>query len=735
MLTPKNYEVLGLSEEEYQRIIALLKREPSLTELAMFSVEWSEHCGYIHSKKMLQLLPKTGKYPALIGEDSGGIIIDGFSIVFKMESHNHPSQVEPKQGAATGVGGIIRDIFTAGARPMALLDSLRFGSLQEPYNKYLFTGVVDGIQFYGNCVGVPTVGGEIYFDENYSGNCLVNVMCIGIAKQNKIARARAQGKGNLILYAGSSTGRDGIGGCSILASKEFKEGEEKRPTVQIGDPFTEKCLIEATLEAISTGYVVGIKDMGAAGLTCASSEMAQAGNSGIEIELERVPLREQNMEPWEIMMSESQERMLLCVKKGKEEIIEKIFSKWGLNANVIGEVTNDGIVHIRYKGKSVVEVKADDLTNAPMYDVSCTKPDYLNQINSLDMNKIAEPKDYNKVLTKLLGSPSIASKEWVYQQYDHMVQTNTIVSPGSDAAVLRLKGMNKAIAATTDCNSRYCYLNPYQGAQIAVAEAARNLVCSGAEPAAVTDCLNFGNPTKPERFWQFKKCVEGIVSACQFFELPVVSGNVSFYNESPKGAIFPTPAIGMIGIINNIKRTCTQYFKKENEIIILLGICKEELGGSDYLKEIHKLVRGPAPELNLGFEEAVQETAKEAIKKGLVSSAHDCSEGGLAVALAESCISYKENMIGAVVDNLDFSIRTDALLFGESQSRVILSCGARFAKEIKKIAERHQAPFRVIGRTGGNNFKILDKRKEIINLSLEKLSGHWRQALKKIIEI
>jgi phosphoribosylformylglycinamidine synthase len=732
MVTPKNYEALGLSEEEYRKIIALLGRTPTLTELAMFSVEWSEHCGYTHSKKMLRLLPKTGKYPTLIGEDSGGIIVNGLAIVFKMESHNHPSQVEPKQGAATGVGGIIRDIFTAGARPIALLDSLRFGLPKEPYNKYLLTSVVDGIQFYGNCVGVPTVGGEIYFDESYSGNCLVNVMCVGIAKKERIARARAKGKGNSIIYAGSSTGRDGIGGCSILASKEFKKDEEKRPTVQIGDPFTEKCLIEATLEALSTGLVVGIKDMGAAGLTCASSEMAAAGKSGIKIELEKVPLREQNMAPWEIMMSESQERMLLCVRRGKEKIIEKIFSKWGLNANVIGEVTNDGMVHIKYKGKPQVKVKADDLTSAPMYDVSYKKPDYLDEANRLDINRIIEPRDYNKVLLKLLGSPCIASKEWVYQQYDHMVQTNTIVLPGSDAAVLRLKGTDKAIAATTDCNSRYCYLNPYRGAQIAVAEAARNLVCSGAEPAAVTDCLNFGNPTKPERFWQFKKCVEGIASSCQIFNLPVVSGNVSFYNESPNGAIFPTPAIGMIGIINNIKKTCTQYFKKENEAIILLGICKEELGGSDYLKEIHKLIRGDTPELNLSLEQAVQETTKEAIKKGLVSSAHDCSEGGLAVALAESCISNKENMIGALVDNLDFSIRKDALLFGESQSRVILSCSARFAKEIKKIADKRQAPFSVIGRTGGENFKILDKRKKIIDLPLEKLSTHWHRALKNL---
>ncbi|MFA5410436.1 MAG: phosphoribosylformylglycinamidine synthase subunit PurL [Candidatus Omnitrophota bacterium] len=735
MTTPNNCQALGLSQDEYQKITALIGREPSLTELAMFSVEWSEHCGYIHSKRMLQLLPKTGKYPTLIGEDSGGIIVDDLAIVFKMESHNHPSQVEPKQGAATGVGGIIRDIFTAGARPIALLDSLRFGSLSEPYNKYLMRGVVDGIQFYGNCLGVPTVGGEIYFDQSYNGNCLVNVMCIGTAKKNKLSRARTKGSGNSIIYAGSSTGRDGIGGCSILASKEFKRGEEKRPTVQIGDPFTEKCLIEATLEALATGYVTGIKDMGAAGLTCASSEMASSGHTGIEIELKGVPLREKNMAPWEIMMSESQERMLLCVKKGKEKIIEKIFSKWGLNAALIGKVTGGRLVRIKHKGKVVAEVKADDLTSAPLYEVPCVKPDYLETVNRLDLHRLAEPKDYNQVLLKLLGSPSIASKEWAYRQYDHMVQTNTLVLPGSDAAVLRLKGTRKAIAATTDCNSSYCYLNPYRGAQIAVAEAARNLVCAGAEPAAVTDCLNFGNPTKPDRFWQFKHCVEGITSACQFFNLPVVSGNVSFYNESPQGAIFPTPAIGMIGIIQDAKKICTQYFKKENEAVVLLGVSKEELGGSGYLKEIHKTVRGDAPELDLYLEEAVQKTAREAISKGLVSSAHDCAEGGLLVALAESCISDRDNLLGAVIDNLTFEIRPDALFFGESQSRIILSCKNSSVPKIRKIADKYKAPLRVIGKTGGKKLVVLNGKRKPIALPLEDLSKAWHKSLEKQVSL
>ena len=735
MVEPAVWRSLGLKDDEYRKIQEGLGREPSPTELAMFSVEWSEHCGYPRSRNLLKLLPKTGKYQALIGEDSGGIIVDDLAIVFKMESHNHPSQVEPKQGAATGVGGIIRDIFTAGARPIASLNSLRFGPLQDSYNRYLLQGVVDGIQFYGNCIGVPTVGGEIYFEECYSGNCLVNVMSIGIASKKRLARARAEGCGNSIMYVGSSTGRDGIGGCSILASHGFKEDEEKRPTVQIGDPFTEKCLIEATLEALATGHIVGIKDMGAAGLTCSTSEMASAGDSGMEIELKYLPRRETHMEPWEVMMSESQERMLLCVKKGKEKEIENIFSKWDLNAVVIGKVIDGGLVHIKDKGRVVAKIKAHFLTQPTHYDMPFKKPDYLDKLNKFDLTRVPQPNNYSEVLIKLLKSPSICSKSWVYEQYDHMVQTNTIVLPGSDAAVLRLKGSNRAIAATTDCNSRYCHLNPYRGSQIAIAEAARNLVCSGAEPAAVTDCLNFGDPEKPDRFWQFKNCVEGIADACRFFNIPVVSGNVSFYNESPKGAIYPTPTIGMIGVVNDARRTCTQYFKEEVDIIILLGTCKEELGASEYLKEVHGQVRGDAPDLNLSTERAVQYTALEAIRKGLVNSAHDCSEGGLAVALAECCISNKESMIGAVIDNLNFTGRKDAILFGETQSRILISCRKESVKKIKDIAKKFGAPFQTIGKVGGNKFKILDGKRVLINLPLEEIHNRWANSLQSLITV
>ena len=728
MIKKEVYRSLGLKDEEYQKILGILKREPTPTELAMFSVEWSEHCGYPRSRNWLKLFPKKGKYQTLIGEDSGGIIVDDIAIVFKMESHNHPSQVEPRQGAATGVGGIIRDIFTAGARPIASLNSLRFGPLTDPYNRFLLRGVVDGIQFYGNCLGVPTVGGEIYFEESYSGNCLVNAMSIGIAKANELARAKAFGVGNPIMYVGASTGKDGIGGCSVLASHEFKEGEEKRPTVQIGDPFTEKCLIEATMEALKTGHVLGIKDMGAAGLTCSTSEMAEAGDSGIEIDLDKVPRREENMEPWEVMMSESQERMLVCVKKGKEKEIEEIFSKWDLNGVVIGYVIDEKLVRVKDKGKIVAEVKAKALTDAPIYDMPYEKPSYMDKLNKLNIKDISLPKNLNKVLEKILYSPSIASKNWVYEQYDHMVQTNTMVLPGSDAAVIRLKDTNKAIAATSDCNSRYCFLNPYRGAQIAVAEAARNLVCSGAEPAAVTDCLNFGNPEKPDRFWQFKNCVEGIVNACEYFNTPVISGNVSFYNESPKGAIYPTPTIGMVGIIDDVSYVATQYFKNKGDAVILLGVNKEELGGSEYLKVIHDLIKGDAPSLDLDLEKSVQKTALESIRGKLVNSAHDASEGGLAVALSE-CTMASKKKIGAKI-NLKETIRKDALLFGESQSRIILSSSKENVKKIEKIAKKNNTPFSVIGTTGGDSLEIKINDKEEINSKISNLERYWKNSLK-----
>ncbi len=727
-ITKEIYTSLGLTDGLYQRILKILKREPSLTELAMFSVEWSEHCGYLCSRKWLKKLPQTGKYETLISEDSGGIIVDDLAIVFKMESHNHPSQVEPKQGAATGVGGIIRDIFTAGARPIALLDSLRFGTLNHAYNRYLLKGVVDGIQSYGNCIGVPTVGGEIYFEDAYDGNCLVNVMCVGVAKKNQLMRAWAKGKGNAIIYAGAATGRDGIGGCSVLASAEFNEGEEKRPTVQIGDPFMEKCLVEATLEAIATGHLIGIKDMGAAGLTCSTSEMASSGGVGVDVDLKNVPLREADMQSWEIMMSESQERMLLCVKKGKEKIINNIFFKWGLNAGVIGRVTSDKLVRIKDKGKTVACIPADALTSSLIYDMPYKQPAYINKLQKLDIKRLKKPSNYNKAFLKILSSPTISNKSWVYEQYDHMVQTNTMILPGSDSAVLRLKGTNKALAVTTDCNGRYCYLDPYLGAQIAVAEAARNLACTGAEPAAVTDCLNFGNPQKPDRFWQFKNCVEGIISSCKHFHLPVISGNVSFYNESPNGAIYPTPTIGMVGVINDATKISTQVFKQPAELVILLGTCLEELGGSEYLKVIHGKVCGAPPKLDLDLESRTQSAILEMIKKSLISSAHDCSEGGLAVALAECCVFSEQVKIGVRIDKLPKKISTHAALFGETQSRIIISTHSNNLKKLKQITKKYKVNLSVIGQTTVEaRFKILAH----IDLPLKMVENAWRGSFAK----
>jgi len=714
MIEPAVYRELGLKDEEYQRIEQLLGRAPTPTELAMFSVEWSEHCGYPRSRPLLRLLPREGKFAPRIAGDAGGIeVAPGITVLFKLESHNHPSQVEPKQGAATGVGGIIRDIFTMGARPIASLNSLRFGELETSLAKFLFAGVVDGIQFYGNCVGVPTVGGEVYFNRCYRGNCLVNVMCVGVVATDRIALGRADGPGNAVMYVGSSTGRDGIGGCSVLASHEFGEGEEKRPTVQIGDPFTEKCLIEACLEALDTGAVVGMKDMGAAGLTCTTSEMAAAAGTGMDVDLALVPRREAGMEPYELMMSESQERMLLCVKAGEEERVASIFHKWDLNAVVIGRVTDDGILRVRDGGKIVAEMAAQDLASPPTYDMPTEQPAYITAAASRDLSALPLPKDYDRALLDLLVSPNIASKRWVWEQYDHMVQINTAVLPGGDAAVLRLKDLPEAsgappkcaIAVTTDCNSRYCYLDPYVGAQIAVAEAARNVVCTGAEPGGITDGLNFGNPEKPDRFWQFRRAVEGLADACRELRIPVVSGNVSFYNETPTDVIHPTPVIGMVGVIEEVELRCTMDFKQPGEVVILLGETLEELGGSEYLAIAHGIEAGRPPALNLGREKAVQATCLEAIRAGLVRSAHDCAEGGLAVALAECCI---RGGIGAELQlpSSQAHLRLDAALFGESQSRIILSVRAQDVKAVARIAESHGAPWSAIGAVGGKNLRI-----------------------------
>ncbi|KAJ1683916.1 hypothetical protein LUZ63_020869 [Rhynchospora breviuscula] len=679
---------LGMTEAEYNRVTDTLKREPTSTELAMISVEWSEHCGYPRSKNLLRLLPKDGHYASIAGADTGGIEVEpNLTVVFKMESHNHPSQVEPRQGAATGIGGIIRDIFTVGARPIANLNSLRFGLLDDPQHgakaRYLFGGVVDGISFYGNCMGIPTVAGEVAFNPSYRGNCLVGAMSVGVVASDAVASSAARGVGNPVMYFGNATGRDGIGGCSILASHEMSD-LAARPTVQVGDPFSEKCLLEATLEALRTGAMVSMKDMGAAGLTCTTCEQAADGiNSygeavGMDINLDLVPLREADMEAFEIMMSESQERMLGVVHAGREQEIIDIFEKWGTYARVVGHVTDDGNITIRRNGEVVAQLGALFLADAPRYDLPQEEPTYLSDRHKFDFGRVPLPTDYGQTLLQLLQAPNIASKEWVYSQYDHMVGTNTVVRPGEgDAAVLRLKESpsGKGLAVKADCNSRYVYLNPERGSQIAIAECARNLICVGAEPAGVTDCLCFGNPEKPDRFWTFARSIDGIASACRHFRVPVVSGNVSLYNESPDSAIHPSPLIGMIGVLEHVDHAVGMGFRDSGDLVVLIGDSKDELGGSEYLFAVHGLEEGDAPSLDLDRELNVHRLTLAAIRRQLIKSAHDCSDGGLAVTLAESCIAGE---IGASIElapevEAVANTRLDSVLFGESQSRIVVS--------------------------------------------------------------
>jgi phosphoribosylformylglycinamidine synthase len=732
----------GLTEEEYQKIVATLGREPNLTELGMFSVMWSEHCSYKSSRAFLKKLPTEG--PHVVqgpGENAGVVDIgDGLVAVFKMESHNHPSFIEPYQGAATGVGGILRDIFTMGARPIALLDSLRFGPLDTPKNRYLFGGVVSGIAGYGNCMGVPTVGGEVYFNEIYNHNPLVNVFCLGIARKDRIFRGQAAGVGNPVLYIGSKTGRDGIHGAT-MASDSFDEGSEsKRPTVQVGDPFTEKLLLEACLELMEKDLLVGIQDMGAAGLTSSSCEMASRAGTGIELELAEVPRREQGMTPYEVLLSESQERMLLVAKPGREGEVLDVCKKWDLDAAVIGRVTGDGMLRVKEKGVVVAEVLARALADdAPKYERPAAAPPYQDHLQSLPLELIPEPRDCNAVLDTLLASPTIAHKGWVFEQYDHMVQTNTLIRPGSDAAVLRVKGTDKALAVTADCNSLYCVLNPYVGASIAVAEAARNLVCAGARPLALTDCLNFGNPERPDIMWQFILAVEGIADTCKALRIPVVSGNVSFYNETRGLSIYPTPIIGMVGLVDHADRAVSQGFKAEGDAIILLGETGEDLGGTEYLRTIHHREQGTPPILNLDREIALQAVVLEAISQGLVRSAHDCAEGGLAVALAECCLSAPAGPMGAEVVLDAQGLRRDSVLFGESQSRIILSVKPGDLERIKALVQKAEVPLSVLGFAGGKRLtvSIRDEHGRAaleIDRPCQELAIIWRGALRSALE-
>lgn len=703
----------GLLKEEYEKICEILGRTPTYTELGIYSVMWSEHCSYKNSLVLLRTLPKEG--PSILakaGEENAGLIDigGGLAVAFKIESHNHPSAVEPYQGAATGVGGIMRDIFTMGARPIAALNSLRFGTLENSRNRYLFDGVIRGIGDYGNCLGIPTVAGEIYFDEAYSENPLVNAMSVGIVKTDRIARAIATGVGNPVFIFGSRTGRDGIHGATFASEEISEESEGKRPQVQVGDPFTEKLIMEATLEMIQKDCIVGIQDMGAAGITCSAAETAEKGGCGIELELDKTPLRENGMTPYEILLSESQERMLAIGKKGREQEVINICEKWDLNWAIFGRVTEGNKLKVNWEGETVAEIPVESLaagSGAPVYEREARRPEYLDSINHFDFEQLEQPKDLNVVLQKLLANPNIASKSWVYEQYDTMVRTNSVILPGSDAAVIRIKSTNKALAMTTDCNGRYVYLNPRRGAQIAVAEAARNVVCTGAKPLAVTNCLNFGNPYKPESFWQFKEAVLGMGEACRVFETPVTGGNVSFYNESPDGAIYPTPVIGMIGLLEDIDHVTPSSFQEEGDAIYILGKTFGEIGGSEYLSTFFDLVKGDVPNLDLNFEKRLQQFLLEVIQSGMIQSAHDTSEGGLAVALAECCIINRTNPLGASIQ-LEMDGRPDFILFGEDQSRLVVTCNQNNREKLESLALRREIPLQFLGETGGDKFRIND---------------------------
>ncbi|MBS0149748.1 MAG: phosphoribosylformylglycinamidine synthase subunit PurL [Nitrospira sp.] len=728
----------NLTGDEYNKIVDILGREPNITELGMFSVMWSEHCSYKSSRVHLKKLPTTG--PRVVqgpGENAGAVDIDdGLCVVFKMESHNHPSFIEPYQGAATGVGGILRDIFTMGARPIALLDSLRFGELHSPKNRHIMKGVVSGIAGYGNCMGVPTVGGEIVFNDIYALNPLVNVFCLGIAKKDKIFRGTAAGVGNPVIYFGSKTGRDGIHGATMASDSFDDTSEQKRPTVQVGDPFTEKLLLEACLELMERDLLVGIQDMGAAGLTSSSCEMASRAGNGIELDLTVVPRREPGMTPYEIMLSESQERMLMVAKAGKEDECIAVCRKWDLDVAVVGKVTADGILRVMDQGMVVAEIPAKALADdGPRYERPYQPPAYQDMLTNLNYDLIPDIKDGNGALLALLESPTIASKRWVYEQYDHMVRTNTMVRPGSDSAVVRIKGTNKAVAMTVDCNSRYCLLNPYEGARLAVAEAARNLVCSGAAPIGLTDCLNFGNPERSDIMWQFVMAIEGMKDACERFQVPIVSGNVSFYNETNGLSIYPTPMLGMVGLIEDVGWTMTQWFKSEGDDIILLGTTREDLGGSEYLKVVQAREQGSPPYLNLDVEKALQDCVLSLIRGGLLQSAHDCSDGGVAVALAESCISGSGWTRGAVVTLTKGRLRDDAVLFGESQSRVVISVKPSQRQAVLDHARSFGVPADVIGMVSGDRL-VISVRHEgaeecLIDQPVSELLDRWAYAFER----
>ncbi len=714
------YATMGLSDDEYALVVSLLGREPNYTEIGLFSVMWSEHCSYKNSKPVLRKFPTTGKH-VLQGPGEGAGIVDigdGQAVAFKIESHNHPSAIEPYQGAATGVGGIIRDIFSMGARPIALLNSLRFGDLNESRVKHLFGHVVSGIAGYGNCVGIPTVGGEVAFDPAYSGNPLVNAMCVGFIRHEDIQKGIAEGVGNSVMYVGATTGRDGIHGATFASEELGEDADEKRPAVQVGDPFMEKLLIEACLEVIKHPALVGIQDMGAAGLTSSSAEMASKAGMGIEMNLDLVPQRETGMTPYEMMLSESQERMLLVVKAGHEDEIEAIVTKWGLHAIKVGEVIEEKVLRLVHQGEVAAEVPVDALAeDAPVYHKPSKVPAYYEAFQAMEpVTPIVE--DVMATWKDVLAMPSIASKRWVYEQYDHMVQTSTVVAPGSDAAVIRIRETEKSLAMTTDCNAKYVYLDPRVGGAIAVAEAARNIVASGAEPIALTDCLNFGSPDKPEGFWQLDQAVEGMAEACRTLDTPVIGGNVSLYNESNGQAIYPTPVVGMVGLIEKPEHITTSFAKQAGDVVFLLGETKAEFGGSALQMLQDGKVSGHAPTLNLEEERQTQKALLHAIREGLVTAAHDVSEGGLAAALPE--------LVFGTGFGVDVTIDTDLVtaLFSESQSRFLVTVDKAHAEAFASMTNG-----KAIGTVTETSTLVVRASDRLIEMDVKELERVWEGAI------
>jgi phosphoribosylformylglycinamidine synthase len=722
---------LGLTADEYDRIVERLGREPSYTELGLFSALWSEHCAYKHSRVFLKRLPTTGaRVLQGPGENAGAIDIgDGWAVVFKMESHNHPSFIEPFQGAATGVGGILRDIFTMGARPIAILDSLRFGDPNDPHVRHLVAGVVSGISWYGNCFGCPTVGGEIAFAPEYAGNPLVNVMCVGLVRADKIFRARAEGIGNPVFYVGNKTGRDGIHGATMASATFDDNAHEQRPTVQVGDPFTEKLLLEACLEAMATGAVLGIQDMGAAGLACCTSEMPARSGTGMEVELASVPQREAGMTAYELLLSESQERMLLVAARGREDEVRRVFAKWELDAVQIGTVIRDNELVVRHQGYEVARVPVDALAEGPRYEKPAAPPAWLAARRAFDPLSLPEPPDVSAALVALMASPTIASKEWAFRQYDQQVGINSLVVPGSDAAVLRVKGTRRALAVATDGNGRHVFMDPRRGAAMAVCEAARNVSCAGGLPVGLTDCLNFGSPERPEILWQFAEAIDGIAEACRALEVPVVGGNVSFYNETSGQAVLPTPVVGVVGVLDDASRIATQWFKDAGHRIALLGPDDVSLGASEYLWTRHRRLAGALAPLDFGVERRVQAAVRTAVAAGLVSAAHDCAEGGLAVALAESCVTGRAH-VGADV-TLDARGRADLVLFGEGPSRVVVSVEPERQREFEALMAESAIPWRWIGTTGGDRLVIRTGEGAVASVGLGEIDNAWRSGFER----